>query len=63
MTPKDALIEKMARAHYEWGRLRGWAATPWDHMREHHRQRYVEQMRAAYEAEHDHVETMSGQRP
>jgi hypothetical protein len=56
MTPKDALIEKMARAM--------WEATPpvivgsdyvrpWDGLREAWREQYRIYARAAYEAEHE----------
>jgi hypothetical protein len=53
MTPKDALIEKMARARYDYERDRGWHFTAWDQLTERLRASESAGMRAAYEAEHE----------
>lgn len=54
MTPTDALIEKMARAHYELvPARRAWNYLSWEKLGDGERSLHIAQMRAAYEAEHE----------
>lgn len=55
MTPKDALIEKMARAMLDCRAGENWRGEPitWDNVGNESRDYWRDIARAAYEAEHE----------